>query len=114
MVWSAWSLIASRKLSKSEANYSQIDKEATGTIYGLKKFKRYLIGRHFKIKTDHKPLQYIINPCKDLPSVVSTRLARFSMLFSTFDYSIQIVRGIDHSHVDAFSRVTSRRSSVSG
>nr|XP_040577570.1 uncharacterized protein K02A2.6-like [Lepeophtheirus salmonis] len=96
---------ASRKLSKSEANYSQIDKEATGIIYGLKKFERYLIGRHFKIKTDHKPLQYILNPCKDLPSVVSARLARFSMLLSTFDYSIEHVRGIDHSHADAFSRV---------
>nr|XP_040566429.1 uncharacterized protein LOC121116249 [Lepeophtheirus salmonis] len=96
---------ASRKLSKSEANYSQIDKEPTGIINGLKKFERYLIGRHFKIKTDHKPLQYILNPCKDLPSVVSARLARFSMLLSTFDYSIEHVRSIDHSHAVAFSRV---------
>lgn len=38
---------ASRSLSKSEKKYSQIDKEATGIYWALKKFFLYCYGRKF-------------------------------------------------------------------
>ncbi|QQP49151.1 Uncharacterized protein FKW44_009694, partial [Caligus rogercresseyi] len=95
---------ASRKLSKAERNYSQIDKEATAIIYGLTKFERYLLGRSFLIKTDHKPLQYILNPDKELPGVVSARLTRFAVKLASFNFKILHVKGTELSHADAFSR----------
>eukprot|EP00096_Caligus_rogercresseyi_P008633 TRINITY_DN2783_c0_g1_i6.p1 TRINITY_DN2783_c0_g1~~TRINITY_DN2783_c0_g1_i6.p1 ORF type:complete len:1211 (-),score=137.53 TRINITY_DN2783_c0_g1_i6:1226-4822(-) len=95
---------ASRKLSKAERNYSQIDREATGIMYGLSKFERYLLGRPFAIKTDHRPLQYIFSPDKELPAVVSARLTRFAMRLSSFQYKILHVKGTSLSHADAFSR----------
>jgi len=49
---------ASWTLDKREMNYSATRKELLAIVYSLKYFKQYLMGRHFKIRTDHAPLTW--------------------------------------------------------
>ena len=49
----------SRHLKPAEKNYSPMEIEALAIIYALQKFRHYLLGRHFKIITDHSALKVL-------------------------------------------------------
>ena len=68
---------ASYALSRGEQNYSQLDREALGIIFGVKKFHTYLFGGRFTLITDHKPLTSIVSPTKVTPSMAAARLQPF-------------------------------------
>ena len=47
----------SRTFSKPEKNYSQIEAESLGVLFGITRNRLYLYGLpHFEVETDHKPL----------------------------------------------------------
>ncbi|KAI5746646.1 hypothetical protein M8J77_005896 [Diaphorina citri] len=95
---------ASRVLTTSEKNYSQIDKEATAIYWGVKKFYDFVYGRKFTLITDHKPLVSIFNPNKMLPSVTASRLFNYAHFLSGFDYDIAYRKTGDHGNADFLSR----------
>ena len=47
---------ASRTLFVAEQQYSQIEKEGLSCVFGVRRFHAYLIGHHFTLITNHKPL----------------------------------------------------------
>ena len=49
---------ASRTLTPGRSNYSAIQLELLSIIHHLDKFRHYLVGRKFKLLSDHKNLQY--------------------------------------------------------
>ena len=54
---------ASRTTNKAEANYPQLDLEAMGLDFALRRFRKYLVGAPdiVTLVTDHKPLLSIFN-----------------------------------------------------
>ncbi len=47
---------ASRSMNETEQRYSQIEKEALALVWSSEKFSDYVLGKHVRLETDHKPL----------------------------------------------------------
>ena len=62
---------ASRSLGPAEKKYSQLDKEGLAIIFGVKQFHQYIVGRHFTILSDHKPLQHLFQETTGVPVLAS-------------------------------------------
>ncbi|CAK1597918.1 unnamed protein product [Parnassius mnemosyne] len=97
---------ASRSLTSSKRNYSQIQKEATAIIFGVRRFHQYLYGREdpFILKTDHRPLVSIFNPKTGIPVTTALRLQRYSVILSAYNYVVQYVSSGNNIVADYFSR----------
>ena len=52
----------SHKLTASQTNWPTIEKEAFAIFYALQTSDQYLLDSEFVIRTDHKPLKYIMDP----------------------------------------------------
>ncbi|OMH78867.1 Transposon Tf2-11 polyprotein [Zancudomyces culisetae] len=79
---------ASHSTNKAEQNYSKSHLEALAVVWSVKKFKYYLWGRKFRIKTDHKSLLQIFNGTE-----LTGRIARWAMILWCYDYEIEHLPG---------------------
>ncbi len=86
-------------MTDTERRYAQIEKEALPTTWACEKLSNYVLGRHFQIETDHKPLVPLLSTkhLDDLPSRIRLRLNRFQ-------YSTQHVPGKYMYTIDTLSR----------
>ena len=71
---------ASRILNYAEQNYSQIECESLAVVFGVTKYRQYLLGRHFKLLTDHKPLITLLGEQKSVPLLAAARIKRWALL----------------------------------
>ena len=71
---------ASRTLSVCEENYSQVEKEAFSLIFGIRKFHKYVYGRHFTLVTDHRPLTTLFGSKSGFPPLAAGHLQRWALL----------------------------------
>ena len=74
---------ASKTLTATESNYSNIECEMLGVIFSMLHFKHFTYGREVHIITDHKPLITLF--AKNL-ATTSPRLSR--MLIKILDYVV--------------------------
>ena len=74
---------ASKTLTATESNYSNIKREMLGVVFSMMHFKHFMYGRPIHIITDHKPLITLF--AKNL-ATISPRLSR--MLIKILDYVV--------------------------
>lgn len=75
------------------------EKEYLSIINAVDKWRPYLLGRHFTIKTDHNSLQFL------LEQKITTALQQKGLTkLLGLDYSIQYRKGSDNVGADALSR----------
>eukprot|EP00731_Ephydatia_muelleri_P025315 Em0017g398a len=73
---------ATEVLSKSEANYSVIQRECLALVYGMKQFQHYLLGHPFQLWTDHEPLQWLSG------QKMEGLLCRWALALQEYDFRI--------------------------
>ena len=78
----------SRSLTPAEKRYSQLDREGLAIIFGVKRFKQYLLGRYFTIVSDQKLLQLLFDDSCVVPQIASVRLQHWALVLGAYDYTI--------------------------
>jgi hypothetical protein len=76
-------------------------REGLAMVYALQNFRHYLLGKHFKMFTDHSSLKYLVNK-----PVLGGRICRWLLLFQEFDFEIIVKLGKLKARPDHLSRVT--------
>ena len=90
---------SSKTCNRHERNYCPTEGELLAIIYGLAKYRSYLLGQIFTIVTDHSALQYLNT------SKASAKLARWGLFLSEFNFTIKYRKGTAHCNADALSRL---------
>ena len=75
----------SRSLNGAERNYSTLEKEALAIIFRVKKFHQFLYGCSFTIKTDHKPLEGLLNENKGTQALAAPRIQQWALTLSAYE-----------------------------
>ena len=90
---------AGRKLLPAEKNYSVTEREALALVAGIRHFRSYLYGVHFKVFTDHSAVRWLMQLKEP-----SGRLARWALLLQQYDFVIIHRAGHSNGNADALSR----------
>ena len=77
---------ASRSLTASENNYSQIEKEGLACVFGVKRIHAYLYGDHFTLCTVNKALLTLFNEHhRSVLSQTSSRIQCWALTLSIYE-----------------------------
>ena len=96
----------SRTLSPAEKKYLQLEKEGLAIIFTVKKLHQYLSRRKFKIYSDHETLKYIFSENCQILVMAASRIQRWSLLLSSYEFEIEYRPGSKVANVVALSRLT--------
>ncbi|XP_064487305.1 uncharacterized protein K02A2.6-like [Ornithodoros turicata] len=95
----------SRTLTSAEKNYSQLEREALALVFGVKRFRDYLLGREFTLVTDHQPLVGLLRSDRPTPVMAAARIQRWSLLLGGYRYKLEYRPDKTLLTADALSRL---------
>lgn len=93
-----------RTLSSSEQKHSAVEKEAYAVVESLRKWRHYLIGRHFRLITDQRSVAFMFNS-KASSKIKNDKIARWRAELSCYHYDIVYRPGKENVAADTLSRV---------
>lgn len=93
---------ASRSLTPSEQNFSQIEKELLSVCWSTQKYHYYIYGQKCTIINDHKPLESLLK--KHIHEVPSPRLQRMKLRLLKYDIEYKYLKGKYMYIADLLSR----------
>lgn len=94
----------SRSLNDSERRHSSIEKEAAAIVEALRKWRHYLIGRHFLLITDQQSVAFMFNQIHS-SKIKNEKIERWRLELSCFKYDIIYRPGKENIVADALTRV---------
>jgi transposase InsO family protein len=89
----------SRPIKGRDLHKPIYEKEMMAILHALKKWRPYLIGRHFKVKTDHDSLKYFLEQ-----RLSSEKQQKWVTKILGYDFEIVYKKGKQNVVVDALSR----------
>ena len=90
----------SRKLKEHERNYATHDLELATIVHALKKWRHYLMGKRFEMRTDHNGLKYLFDQ-----STLNARQRRWLEFLSEYEFDIKHIKGKEKNFIDALNRI---------
>ena len=97
----------SHKLSQSQTKWSTIEKEAYAIYYALQKLDHYLHNAKFVIRTDNKPLKYIL----DAP-MQNKKIQLWSLSIAGYSCTIEYIQRSANCCADLLSRIPDNENDV--
>ena len=91
---------ASKALSPAQGGYDTVQRELKAVHWALGHFRHFLLGQHFRLFSDHKPLCQLLND--DFSN--SALLTRWSWRLMEFQFSAAHRPGKRHLDADALTR----------
>ena len=95
---------ASRTLTETEKQYSQLEREAMAIVFGVEQFHKYVYGRRFTLVTDNKPLSLILGPKKGIPVITAARIQRWALKLAAYQYDVELISSEENAVADYLSR----------
>lgn len=96
----------SRTLSNSEQRHSSIEKEAYAILEALRKWRHYLLGRHFRLITDQRSVAFMFSD-RHSSKIKNDKIMRWKIELSCYKYEIVYRSGKENQAADSLSRICS-------
>jgi hypothetical protein len=78
-------------MKEHEKNYPTHDLELAAVVHALRKWRHYLMGKKFKLRTDHNSMKYLF----DQPTL-NARQIRWLEFLCEYDFDIKYIKGKDN------------------
>ena len=88
-----------KAFSRKHQTLSVYDKEMMAILVAMKKWSSYLVGLHFKIKTDHQSLKFLLDQKSSTPTQ-----HQWILKMMGFDYEVVYRKRTFNEATDALSR----------
>nr|GFA35570.1 putative mitochondrial protein [Tanacetum cinerariifolium] len=89
-----------KTLAPKHQSLAAYEKELLAVVLALHKWRRYLLDEHFKIRTDHFSLKYVLSQ-----RITTPFQAKWLPNLIGFDYEIDYKKGKDNVVADVLSRI---------